>query len=53
MHTVILDDPFEDFSALYEKNRCLSPEPTDEKLEVSYFFNFNNSTWGRFHFCSK
>lgn len=33
MHTVILDDPFEDFSALSEKNRCLSPEPTDEKLE--------------------
>lgn len=38
MHTVVLDDPFEDFSALSEKNRCESPEPTDERLQVSIYF---------------
>lgn len=31
---MILDDPFEDFPALEDKNRCASPEPTDEILEV-------------------
>lgn len=43
MHTVILDDPFEDFSALSEQNRCESPEPTDERLQVifSIFLLFN------------
>ncbi len=33
MHTVILFDPFEDFKALEEMNRCESPEATDERLD--------------------
>ena len=33
MHTVILDDPFEDFKALEEMNRCESPEPIDDRLD--------------------
>lgn len=32
MHTVILEDPFEDFPSLDEMNRCASPEPTEERL---------------------
>lgn len=34
LHTVILDDPFEDFAALGALNSCPSPEPTDERLKV-------------------
>lgn len=33
LHTVILDDPFEDFAALGALNSCPSPEPTDERLK--------------------
>lgn len=33
MHTVILDDPFDDFSALSVENGRASPEPTDERLQ--------------------
>ena len=35
-HTVILDDPFEDFVSLSIENGRASPEPTDEKLNVNY-----------------
>jgi peptidyl-prolyl cis-trans isomerase-like 4 len=34
-HTVILDDPFDDFAALKELNGRASPEPTDERLKVN------------------
>ena len=33
-HTVILDDPFEDIRGLDYPRK--SPEPTDERLQVSY-----------------
>jgi peptidyl-prolyl cis-trans isomerase-like 4 len=36
MHTVILDDPFEDFAALRVKNERMSPEPTEERLKVRF-----------------
>ena len=34
MHTVILDDPFDDFSAIRKLNDRASPEPTEERLKV-------------------
>lgn len=33
IHTVILDDPFEDFAALSIENGRASPEPTEERLK--------------------
>lgn len=33
MHTVILDDPFEDFAALGSQNGRASPEPTEERIQ--------------------
>lgn len=42
---MILDDPFEDFPALEDKNRCASPEPTDEILEVLIFNEKFNSVY--------
>ena len=33
MHTVILDDPFEDFAALSNLNGRASPEPSDERIQ--------------------
>ena len=41
-HTVILDDPYEDFAALKLENERASPEPTEERLAVNdYFENFS------------
>ena len=33
-HTVIIDDPFEDFAALKAENDRASPEPTEQALAV-------------------
>ncbi len=39
-HTVILDDPFEDFPMLKVENERASPEPTEQVLAVIFVFKF-------------
>jgi hypothetical protein len=38
MHTVILDDPFDDFPSLSIENERKSPEPTEDRLKVVFLF---------------